>query len=329
MLPHVHSVHGDLDGGGGNPLRKVKLALVVTSIGISITGCMSREDPVNPSKSPTHSYRAFSDAQAVSIKGAAGDAMEPFISRDGVFLLFNTSNVAPHIASLQFATHKSTQTFASQGDIRGVNESRALSGTPTMDRDRNLYFVSPRTYSRTLSTIYTGRFTSGKVTGVHLVPGISPRTPGVVDFDVEVSSDGSTLYVSVGHFDGGTAPTSSSLAIFEKAGNRFVPDRGSADILHAVNVPGELTYAASISANGLELFFTRANPAGGGGVPAVYRAVRGRLGQPFGQVEPVAAITGFAEAPSISADGTTLYYHHLVGSHFEVTEVTRPRSETP
>jgi len=95
-----------------------------------------------------------------------------------------------------------------------------------------------------------------------------------------------------------------------------------------VNVPGELTYAASISADGLELFFTRANPAGGG-APAVYRAVRSRLRQPFGQVERVAAITGFAEAPSISADGTTLYYHRLVGNHFEVAEVTRPRSETP
>jgi len=297
-------------------------------MGMSITGCMSREVPVNPSKSPTNSYGAFSDAQAVSIQGDTGDAMEPFISRDGAFLLFNTSNVAPHIASLQFAMRISAQTFAYRGDIRGVNESHALSGTPTMDRDQDLYFVSPRSYSKTLSTIYTGRFTSGKVTGVHLVPGISPRTPGVVDFDVEVSSDGAILYVSVGHFDGGTAPASSSLAIFDKSGSRFVPDPGSADILHAVNVPGELTYAASISADGLELFFTRANPAGGG-APAVYRAVRSRLRQPFGQVERVAAITGFAEAPSISADGTTLYYHRLVGNHFEVAEVTRPRSETP
>jgi hypothetical protein len=254
--------------------------------------------------------------------------MEPFISPDGSLLLFNTSNMAPNIASVQFATLVNAQTFAYQGEIRGVNKPSALSGTPTMDRDRNLYFVSPRSYSRTLSTIFTGRFTSGRVTAVHLVPGISPRTRGVVDFDVDVSSDGTNLYVSVGHFDGGSAPTSSGLAIFDKAGSRFVPDRDSADILHAVNVPGVLTYAASISTSGLELFFTRANPAAGE-VPAVYRAVRSHPGEPFGQVQRVAAITGFAEAPSITADGTTLFYHRLVGTHVEIAEVTRPLSDTP
>jgi hypothetical protein len=83
-----------------------------------------------------------------------------------------------------------------------------------------------------------------------------------------------------------------------------------------------LTYAASISGNGLELFFTRDDPAGG--QPGIYRAVRKRLGKPFGHVQRVAAVTGFAEAPSLSADGSTLYYHLLVGSQFQIESVSRP-----
>jgi hypothetical protein len=276
---------------------------------------------VHRSASTSILYHGFGDAHVVTIRGYSKSAMEPFISSDGRFLLFNTSNVPPDIPSLQFATRLDAQSFAYQGEIRGANGPNALSGTPTMDRQDSLYFVSSRSYTRSLSTIYSGRFTSGRVTGVHLVPGISPRIRGIVDFDVGVSTDGKTLYVSVGRFDGGSSPASANLAIFNKVGKRFTPNGASTEILHAVNHPGELTYGASVSSDGLELFFTRVDPDQGG--PAIYRAVRGRLGRPFGLVQRVAAITGYAEAPSISADGTTLYYHRLVGRRFEIAEVTR------
>lgn len=132
------------------------------------------------------------------------------------------------------------------------------------------------------------------MTGVHLVPGISGGTLGTIDFDVEVSPDGSTLYVSVGHFDGGP-PTSASLTIFDKVGSGFLPDPHSARILRVVNKAGMLTYAASISSDGLELFFTRVDPEGGD--PAIYRAVRSKVGRAFGHVQKVGAATGFVEAP--------------------------------
>ncbi len=296
------------------------VCLVVAALGMSISGAVAWARPVTGSQAP-NMYRAFVDPRAVTIQGYSGDAMEPFISRHGAYLLFNTSNVPPHIASLQFASRINDQTFVYRGQIQGVNEPDALSGTPSMDRDGQLYFVSTRSYTQTLSTIYTGRFVSGRVTQVHLVSGVSPRTPGIVDFDVEVSADGRTLYVSVGRFDGGTAPQSASLAIFRKVGSGFIADPEGPNILRAVNNPAMLTYAASVSTNGLELFFTRAGASGG--VPAIYRAVRSSLSQPFGQVQRVSAITGFAEAPSISASGTTLYYHRLVGNHFEIADVTR------
>jgi hypothetical protein len=95
--------------------------------------------------------------------------------------------------------------------------------------------------------------------------------------------------------------------------------------LHAVNRAGALDYAAAVSADGLELFFTRAMPARGAhGLPAVYRASRARAAKPFGHVQRVGAITGYAEAPSLSADGTTLYYHQLAGATFRIMTVTRP-----
>ncbi len=131
-------------------------------------------------------------------------------------------------------------------DPRGQPAGRAL-GYPTIDQRGNLYFISPRSYSQTLSTVYTGHFTSGQVTGVHLVSGVSSPTRGIVDFDVEVSADGGRLYVSAGDFSSGSGSTSSILSLFDRVGNRFVADPHSARILNEVNRAGMLTYAASVS----------------------------------------------------------------------------------
>ena len=272
----------------------------------------------------------FGNPQAVTIEGYAGSAMEPFITPDGGYLLFNTSNVAPSIPALQFATHVDAQTFAFQGAIQGeaVNESGVLSGTPTMDRSGDLYFVSPRSYSETLSTVYEGQFSQGGVTGVHLVPGVAGEDPGRVDFDAGVSPDGDSLYVSVGDFSGGFGPTSASVRLYERSGSSFLPDPRSATILHTVNEVAKLVYAAAIAPGGLEIFFTAASPAVGR-APTIYRAARPSVSQPFGAAERVAAISGFAEAPSISTDGTTLYYHALVGGEYRIETVTRAPAPAP
>jgi hypothetical protein len=302
--------------------RLLTSALVATLLCAPLSGCAASAGPVSGSNSSKSPYRSFTTLRSVTIQGYSASAMEPFISRDGQFLFFNTSNVPPNIPSLQFATRIDAQTFKYQGQVAGVNRSGVLSGTPTMDRNGMLYFISPRSYPQTLSTVYAGQFASGQVAAVQLVSGVSGGTPGVVDFDVEVSPDGATLYVSVGHFSGGSNPDSASLAIFDKTGTGFIPDPHSAQILHSVNQAGMLTYAASVSTDGLELFFTRASPVGGG--PSIYRAVRKRIGLPFGHVQRVGAATGFVEAPSISADGTTLYFHRLVGTHFEIESAIRP-----
>lgn len=260
-----------------------------------------------PPGSPTGGYRAFTDPRPVVITGYSGSAMEPFVSSDGRYLLFNTSNVAPLVPTLQYATRSGAQRFSYRGPVGGANQAGSLSGTPSMDAAGNLYFVSDRSYATTRSTVYTGRFASGTVTGVHAVAGITADGVGQVDFDVSVSPDGDTLYVSVGQFGAGSSPSRSSLAVFHRSGDGFAPDPGETALLGAVNRPGLLDYAASVSADGLELYFTRDDPRRG--VPVVERAVRPSVTRPFGRVQPVAAITGFAEAPSVSTDGRTLYFH--------------------
>jgi hypothetical protein len=268
-------------------------------------------------------YGVFADPQPVTIEGYPASAEEPFITPNGAYLLFNSSEATPTFG-LELAKRVDAQTFEYQGEIQGenVNEPEFLSGTPSLDDEGDLYFISNRSYAQTLSTVYAGDFSDGTVTGVHLVPGVSGEAPGNVDFDVDASPDGSTLYVSVGQFGVDGGPTSSSIVSYERAGAGFVRDPKSAKILRAVNQVGTLDYAADPSSDGLELFFTAATPALGR-APEIYRATRAKTSKPFGGVEPITAITGFAEAPSISQDGTTLYYHQLIGSEFKIETVTR------
>jgi len=272
------------------------------------------------------SYQAFANPQALTITGWAGSAMEPEISQDGNYLLFNSTNVPPAVPQLQYAARVAANTFLYEGPIEGegVNEPGILSGTPSLDAEGNLYFVSPRSYPETRSTIYTGAFSAGTVTGLHLLPGISGGAAGMVDFDVAVSPDGSVLYASVGDYSTGSL-TSAGIALFDRSGSSFTADPAGEHLLHAVNRAGALDYAAAVSANGLELFFTRAMPARGArGEPGIYRASRVSARKPFAHVQRVGAITGYAEAPSLSADGRTLYYHQLAGGSFRIMTVTRP-----
>src|SRR5271167_3324394 len=64
------------------------------------------------------SYGPFGDPQTVTIEGYPGSAEEPFITPDGRYLLFNSSEAEPDF-SLQFASRVDAQTFEYQGEIQG------------------------------------------------------------------------------------------------------------------------------------------------------------------------------------------------------------------
>jgi hypothetical protein len=115
-------------------------------------------------------------------------------------------------------------------------------------------------------------------------------------------------------------PDAATLVIAIRDGARFRRLPLSASVPKSVN-SGALQYAPCLSDDQLELFFTRMQP--GWPAPAILRATRQSTSDPFGAPQQVSAISGFAEAPSLSADGLSLYYHARVDAHFAIYRVTR------
>ena len=270
---------------------------------------------------PPPEYHGFGAEQRVAIRGYAGDAMEPFITRDGRYLFFNNRNDPRIDTNLHYAERVDDLTFDYRGELQGAN-SPVLDAVPSMDRDGNLYFISTRSYAQTLSTLYRGRFRAGAVSGVELVAGVSLGRRGMLVFDAEISPGGEALFLVDGEFAGGSDPKSADIAVAVREGAGFRRHPASAEFMRNVNT-GALEYAPSISADLLELFFTRAQSVAGSVQVAIYRSYRASREAPFSVPERVAAISGLVEAPSLSGDGRSLYYHKREGSRFVIYRVAR------
>ena len=270
----------------------------------------------------------FVNPEPVSIDGYNGNAMEPFISADGQFLFFNNENYPGVNTNLRVAARTGKLSFHYIGEVYNVN-SEALEAAPSVDRDGHFYFTTLRDYSRTMNSIYTGDVNGGLVTNVHPVPGdISPKTAGEINMDVSISPDGQTLYISRAVFvPGAPAPKKSKLIVARLKDGAFRIDPDSASIMKNIN-SSSLQYAPSISANGLELYFSRASQLMSGLDAAGARlrimvATRASVKEPFGEPRVLTALTGFVEAPSISLDGKELFFHKKVGDRFAIYRAER------
>jgi Tol biopolymer transport system component len=295
-------------------LNAARLYNITIALSLALTACQSA-GTVGAQKE--REYTAFGNPERITIRGYSGHAMEPFVTRDGRYLFFNNSNDPSVNTNLHYAERINDLAFEYKGEVAGVN-TQALEGVPTMDKNGAFYFVSTRSYRETLSTIYQGRFSNGAVTGVKIVEGISEKAPGRVNFDVEVSADGRTFYFVDGVFSGKPTPDKADIAIAVRGDAGFRRLSGSAELLKNVNTD-DLEYAACISPDELELFFTRVGKNG----PAIYRSTRKNVTQPFDPPERVAAIRGFVEAPALSPDGRSLYYHLKEGERFVIYRVSR------
>jgi Tol biopolymer transport system component len=181
--------------------------------------------------------------------------------------------------------------------------------------------VSNRSYDQTASTLYRGKFANGVLSGVELVPGVSLAKPGIVNFDAEISADGNTLYFVESQFNLLRQPESARILIARRNGNSFVRDPTSAAIMQSINTEG-LNYAPATSVSECEIFFTRVGPQG----PAIYMAQRADKTRPFQKPVRLAAITGFVEAPTLSPDEQSLYFHKKENGHLVLYRVTRART---
>lgn len=271
---------------------------------------------------PDAEYTAFADPQRVTIQGYDNDAMEPFMSRDGNYLFFNNRNVPTVNTNLHWARRVDDLTFDYMGEIEGV-ATPDLEGVPTMDHVGRFYFVSTRSYNSTLSTLYTGYFDEGALSDVRLVPGVSREVPGLVNFDVEVSPYGEHLYFVDARFNQSGQPQTADLVIAERQEGGFRRLAESDELMQFINTE-LLEYAAAISADERELFFTRVDfEAAEIAPPQIYRAYREDTDAPFGCPARVSAIEGFVEAATYSPDEQALYYHRLENQRFVIYRVTR------
>jgi hypothetical protein len=257
----------------------------------------------------------FANPARVTITGWPEGAMEPFLSRDGSILIFNNSNNDAN-TDLHWAERVDDLTFVYRGKVDGAN-SPELDGVGSMDREGNFYFVTTRSYFTDLMTIYRGRFDRGGVTGTAPVPGITRGVIGQLNFDVEVSGDGSALYFTDGVFTGGSVPVAADLALAVRGSDGGFR-RSETDLFRSIN-SSALEYAAAISEDELELFFTRLD----GAEARIYRSTRASITFPWGQPKRVEAIEGFAEGPTIGPGGTSLYYHARRDGRMVIERVTR------
>ncbi|TXH64848.1 MAG: hypothetical protein E6Q88_14890 [Lysobacteraceae bacterium] len=264
----------------------------------------------------------YGDPQLVTIEGYAGDAMEPFLARDGRYLFFNNSNHPSVDTNLHYAERIDDLRFRYQGEVRGAN-TPALDAVATMDRQGNFYFVSLREHEKTRDSIFRGKFRDGALSNVEAVPGISRKKALSINFDHDISPDGERMYVVDGRFDllWVLGPKAADIVIADRRGDEFVPAADSATILRNVNTD-VLEYAPSISADGLTLLFTRMR-RGLGAKPAIFVAQRNDPTRPFGPAHRLVELEGFVEATTFSVDERSIYYHKKDGERFVLYRATK------
>lgn len=278
----------------------------------------------------------YNDPQPVTVLGydASKGIMEPFITRDGQYLLFNNGNAAHNTdgkkrdPDLHYAQRINDHTFQYLGEIRGANSSM-VDGAPSLDQNNRLFFISPRAYKEKRSTIHTGIFKNGEATDVGLVSGdISPNKPGWLNMDAEISADGKTLYYTMNEWNMDfNVPKTSNLHVAQWVKGRFERRDDSDETFRNINT-GELEYAPSLSADQLELSFTRARldiKEGKlrGMISRILVATRSSKNKPFGEPQWIRAITGLVEGSTITPDKKILYYHKKEAGTFRLYRVRR------
>lgn len=272
------------------------------------------------STAPLDTDTTFAGPFAVSITGYADHAMEPFITRDGQYLLFNNRNDPAELTDLQIAVRVNDSTFTYIGPLAPLN-STTLDGVPAGTVDGTIYFVSLRSYEGNFSTIFKATLTGPTASALAPVTSIATGGGGLLDFDVDVSADGQSLLVARGLFNGGALPSAANFMLYEADGAGFTLSPSSALTFAAINTGG-LNYAASTTADGLELCFTRIGPATDGR-PAILISRRATTTSAWGAPRVVRGPIGFVEAGTWSPDAKSLYYHALVGDRFVIRRLTR------
>jgi len=252
-------------------------------------------------------------------------AMEPFLSRDGKFLFFNSRNVGSN-TSLHYGLFINATAVRYLGEVGGEANGPIphLDAVPAMDKEYNFYWVSTRNYPQDYENLQQGVFDPIRGT----VPMAEPvhgdfyiREPIWIVMDQEINVDGSLLFYVNALFDNPPGPiplfSNISLAIRNEDGS-FSEHPNAIAIMQTVNNvvdPSFLRYApSSLGIDGLELYFTtRVNEQV---VSGLFVATRDSRDAPFGMpqrivIPPSSPSYIEPEAPTLSADGNLMMFSRI------------------
>lgn len=323
---------------GKSMRRKIYILCILLSSLLNIS-CADNSSELTSVKKKDVS---FSNPQKVSIIGYSGDAMEPYISRDGNTLFFNNlnSSILPdgseNDTNLHFANRIDDVTFQYVGEVIGANTNNVsavneLEAVASVDKNNKFYFVNTTDYldinsSNYLMSLFEADYVNGSLVNIKSLPNLksdrsSAQTPviGELNFDAEIHYDGVNLYYVEGLFSGKPLPDAANIAVAIKENGIFVVSPDSRTQFDLINTQS-LEYAPSISTDQLELYFTRAVKLTTGDFDfAIYVALRNSVSEPWGNVKQLDVTNGtISEGPSISFDGRLLYYHQKISNRYVI-----------
>lgn len=272
-------------------------------------------------------YPSFGSAIDVKINGLTFDAMEPFISPDGNYLLFNNLNDGIN-TKLYYATKINDSTFNYAGELAGANQNMSphLDAVPDMDINLNFYWTSTRDYPDQLNNLFHGTFMAGTISDIQRVQGdFNMNTPGWLVMDHGISLDGQYLYFNNARFDevNCQGPCETTLGIAKKENAvTFNTEPNSASILQNINQTKYINYAPCISSDNLELYLTRyvKGTITSATVFEICVAVRSNSISEFSipKVLFSETISNLIEAPTLSIDKNIIYYHQKTADSHKV-----------
>ncbi len=263
-------------------------------------------------------YPTFSNEKQVTITGLNFDAMEPFISANGNTLFFNSLNNGVN-TNLYYATKINDTTFNYVGLITGTLDSASnhLDAVASIDSLSNFFWTSLRGYPSVFENLHKGKYTNGNVKNITRVYGnFNISKLGWLIIDAAISIQGNQLYYCNAYFDlinnscGSGVPCEGMLGVAEQINDSMFNKTSNSDtLLNAINDTNYVVYAPQLSADGLELYYTRFHK--NTITTEICVAVRNNSTSPFSVPSIIyAPVFTAAEAPTITLNKQKLYYHH-------------------
>lgn len=258
-------------------------------------------------------YPTFQPEIKVSINGLSFDAMEPFITKDGNTLFFNSLNSGGN-TNLYFADRIDDTTFQYMGLVNGCYDTSPnhLDGVPSLDSAQNFYWVSLRNYPIQIENLHFGQYANGNVSNLKRVYGnFNVYAPGWLIMDACIEGSGNQLYYVNALFNNCAfgLPCRARLGVAQKINDSTFSKLPNSDALFThINDTNYLVYAPELSPDGKELYFTRI--LNGSLNTEICVSVRNQPTDTFSLPQVLHANLGFVpEAASISGDQQKIYYH--------------------